>query len=278
MAEQQLELIDKTKEEQAPAVVPPRGLYRDLDNLMGAFDAAKAVANVLAPVNRLDFIMPLHAVSLRLIQIDPRDKRGDVYAPLGGEDGERALTKTALDKVAAAAGISWDYNACGRTDDGSDPRYASYRAVGTIQDLDGSFRQVVANKAMDLRPGSAACQRMVEAAQRKDKNATEANCRELRMAMEHILAHAESKAFNRAIRKALGIKQKYSVEELCKPFVVPKLVFTGDSEDPALREVVAQRIIDRAFSAQGNLYGGTSSVQQARPLPPPPEMGDDDDE
>src|SRR5690606_27790933 len=89
----------------------------------------------------------------------------------------------------------------------------------------------------------------------------DAQLRELRL---HILAHAESKAKNRAIR-SLGLKSGFTEEDLKKPFVVAKLMWTGQTDDPELKRVFAEGTMNRMLGGSRALFG----VAPEPRLPPP---------
>lgn len=254
------------------------GRFNSLEALTDAMDALTAQCNVLTPVSRIAAVPPGHVVTLSVVMIDPEQ---DTYAV---EGGKRCLSKAALDRIASAAGVSWDPRQSGRLDDGSDPLYCHYRAVGRIKDLDGTQRVMMGEKVMDLRDGSA---QAVAA-----KNG-------LSMQRQHILAHAESKAKNRAIRSALAVRSSYRPDDLQRPFVAPKLVFTGDFGDAETNRNVASLIAMQALGidasgAASALYGPRQPAVRAEPqaeidlrgpaqLPPPPvnpavrDADDDDD-
>jgi hypothetical protein len=107
--------------------------------------------NVVSPITLLDRVPPMHRVSIRVVQIDPET---ETYPIPGGD--KLGLGKTALDKIAAAAGISWLPERCGQIDAYNHPHRVKYRAVCTIQDFDGRRRTIGAEKEVDLRgePGS----------------------------------------------------------------------------------------------------------------------------
>jgi len=266
------------KQEPKQTAVAVRGLYADTTSLMEAFGVASKTANLLAPTIRIDFIPPGYSVSLRVVTLDPlapdnkgqteraRMGGGDIYKPEQGGDGF-ALSKVALDKLAAAAGISWDARLCERMDDGSDPHYCHFRAAGWLIDFDGRRRDICANKAVDLRKGSATITGWTD--------------RRLQIAREHILRLAESKAKNAAIRQALTVKSKYTTEELKRPFVVPTLVFDPNRfEDPEMRKEAQRRITDRALGMTDRVYGPPPSepidVTPVKPEPksPPPPVSE----
>jgi hypothetical protein len=202
------------------------------------------------------------------------------------------LGKVALDKIAQAAGVSWDPRGSGRTDDGSDPHYCAWLAVGAVRHFDGSEVRLMGSKEMDLRDGSPQCEAIIERCIKKASRPYEGpapkpeeaerighekarnQIREMRL---HILGHAETKARLRAIR-ALGIRSSYKLAELQKPFVVAKLIWTGQSEDPQLRRDFAHMTATAMLGGARALYGEPAPAP-ALPGPrgvhgaPPPALG-----
>src|SRR5690606_30110650 len=93
--------------------------------------------------------------------------------------------------------------------------------------------------------------------------------RELRL---HILAHAESKAKNRAIR-SLGLKPAYTRADLEKPFVVAKLMWTGQSDNPELAmrfaEMTAARMLGGSRALFGQATAPAANALPAAKAPPP---------
>lgn len=211
--------------------------------------------HLVAPATSVGQVPEGCAVALSMVHVDTRDMRegGEVYSPGGGL---LALSRTALNRIANAAGVSWDPLLSGRLDDGSDPHYVHFRAVGTMRTFDGTEITLCNEKEMDLRDGSP------QLVGKSDKQV-----RELRL---HILAHAESKAKNRAIR-AIGLKPAYSRKDLNKPFVVAKLMWTGQSDDPALRQRFAEMTAARMLGGAAALYGGRPEVA-TRPGPTSPAL------
>lgn len=113
-----------------------------------------------------------------------------------------------------------------------------------------------------------------------------AQVREMRL---HIMAHAETKARLRAIRSGLGLRT-YTLKELQLPFVVARLAFTGQSDDPETKRMFAGAIATAFLGGRRSLYGGEGVARpavraMAAPAAPrlaPPPVGsvapDDDDD
>lgn len=189
---------------------------------------------------------------------------GDIYSVGGPKFG---LSRAVLDKLGAASGVSWDPHLSRRLDNGRDPKYVLFLAVGTYRLFDNRECVLQGTKEMDLRDGSP----QVEAikARARDGGDREKQLREMRL---HILAHAETKARLRAIR-AMGIKSAYTLDELKKPFVVARLMFTGRTEDRELAREFARMNAMAAIGGARALYGAsvpTPAFTMMAPVEPPP--------
>lgn len=187
----------------------------------------------------------------------------ETYAIPGG--AKVGLGKVVLDRIAAAAGISWGGPREGRLDDSSDPHYCHYRAVGTFRDLGGQIRVVEADKEIDLRDGSALAEDMIANAKKKEKGDPMAQVRQSRL---NILSLAQSKARNRVVR-ALGLRTSYEPKDLLKPFLVARLQFTGQTDDPDLRRRFAEMNAASMMMGTQALYG-PAPAQALRLAAPPP--------
>jgi len=210
--------------------------------------------------------------------------------PIPGSSA-RGLAKVALDKIASASGVSWDPQQSRRLDDGRDPRYCHYRAVGHLRDFDGTTRTVVGEREIDVREDSPQVEAIIERCVRKvkseaarekrtisdrdaDRIGREAAINQVRELRLHVLSHAETKARLRAVR-TLGIRTSYSTDELKKPFVVAKLAWTGRTNDPMLRREFALAQQRAMLGANAALYGQAPNAPAALPqhsagyAPPP---------
>jgi hypothetical protein len=252
--------------------------YRDLDVLNELLEDARAKFNLVSPAASCGALPEGCSIALTAVIIDSDLRRGDVYKVRGDEDqvsaGDRlGLTKTALDRIAAGAGISWDGQLSRRTDDASDPHYCAYKAVGSYLHFDGRECQIQGEKAMDLRDGSPQLLTIRQRAASRQKN-PDSEIRELR---QHILEHAETKARLRAIR-ALGIRTSYTREEIAKPFVIARLMWSGETKDAELRRAFALLHAQTMLSGRRALYGAPDRRLFALPEPPPRIAPDVDQE
>lgn len=253
--------------------------------------------NVLLPTQTIQQISPWHAVRVSEVKIDPNPDSGEVFK-VGSKQGEGGKyedvlypAKPALFKIAAAAGIVWNWNACGPV--GTPSRdYIMYRAVGAIRLPDGSWQPITAHKEIDIavieeevriqyvKKASGALNaekdnykgewRKYKAFNKNgeeyEKNGYFLNEDEKKRYVndkthadiiqwrKNKLGRAESGAMLRVIRAALGMKASYSRAELEKPFVVPRIDFTPDFNDPGVR----QALIDHGVAGMTSLFGQSS--------------------
>lgn len=243
------------------------GAFRDPQRATDALRQAAARGHLVAPAPICGSIPEGCSMALAAVLVDPATETYKISGKLG-------LSKVALDKIAAAAGVSWDVRECRRLDDGSDPHYCHYRAAGRVRDFDGTVRVVSGEVEMDAREGSPLIEEIkVKAARGKDGPRDPASqILELR---KFLLRHAESKAKNRAIR-SLGVRTSYEPRELEKPFVVAKVMFTGETNDPELKRLFAEKTADAFLGGQRALYGEpmtTPALPAADGAHAPPPVG-----
>jgi hypothetical protein len=236
------------------------GVFDSVEKLADAIHGLSQRHNVLVPGGAIGGRLPvLHSAAVGFVFIDPQR---ETYGT--GGDGV-GLTKSALDRIAAAAGIEPVPHLCGRTDDLRNPHIAECQAVGTVKQLDGTSRLVSASKRIDLRAErdkpvetwGADAQEIKRIAD-KARGGPRDPWPQIMQQRQHIGSLAESKAWNRMLRKALGIRANYSPADIAKGFAVVRLQFTGRHEDPEVERQVALMVADRALGATAVLYSGAS--------------------
>lgn len=173
---------------------------------------------------------------------------GDIFPVDGGNWG---LSKHVLNRIWAAAGGKWIFS--GRVDDRRDPLYCAWSVEGEYRAFDGQQMTVPGNKQMDLRARS--------------KQLAGKSPAQIDQMSAGIVEHAETKAKLRAIRDAFGIKSSYTLEELKKPFVAARVIFTGRSSDPETQREFNRMIATSFLGSSRALYGGGG--QQPRQLAAP---------
>jgi len=237
--------------------------------------------HLVSPASSVDGMPPGCGVQLSFVTVNPDDKVGEVYSVGGGKLGLSAVT---LSKIGAAAGISWLPEKSGRLDDGSNPHYCHYRAVGKTRNFDSSDRILTGEVEIDAREGSPQIDEIQQkaAAREADRNYSgkrDGGASQILELRKFLLRHAERKAKSRAIAD-LGVKRSYTKAELAKPFAVANLMFTGQTDDPDLKRAFAHKIADSFLGASAALYG-TPAPQPRRELvtrsAPPPLLAEGED-
>lgn len=207
---------------------------------------------LLGPKTHLGSIPGGTSLSVREVKVDAKDKAQAYHVG----QGKVALAGTVLDKVCAAAGASTILSE--RTDDRKHPHYWEHTVRLRVTDLDGSIREEVGTKTLDLRadagggiPGKD-YQAMVDAAKRaKPPRDPDQQISEARKFGAEICA---SKAKNRATAHLLSIARAYLPKDLAKPFIIPKLV--PDGEHP----VSQQAILANMMGSANALYGAIGAA------------------
>jgi hypothetical protein len=252
------------------------GVFENVDRLAQAIKALGEKFNLVMPGGAVGTRLPsLHAVGISFVFIDPER---ETYAIPGRPD--LGIGKTALDRIASAAGVRWNPLLCGRVDDGSSSHFVEYQVAGQLLQFDGTERMISASKRIDLRAdeksdpstwGSDA-QQISSQAKKNDRDPWP----QILQARQHILSLAETKAKNRAIR-SLGIRTAYPAADLAKGFAIAKLQFTGHSDDPEIEREVSMMIARRALSSGSMLYGQAAQLaQRAVPRIVPAEVVKDE--
>lgn len=192
-----------------------------------------------------------HEVQLTVVPINI----AECY-PIRGQDGaaaKKGIPKSTLMQLAAAAGVEWFYSK--RQDAGKDPHYCHWKVKGRYRQIDGTFREVEGDRDVDNREGSD---------QLRGKSEKEAQ-----MLRVNTLRSAITKAKLRALREAFGVSQGLPEDELRRPFVFARSIFTGRSSDPMIRRMFAQVIAQQQLTATSALYGGSPAPQRIGSAPAP---------
>lgn len=234
--------------------------------------------NILVPVQTMQDFPDIYKMAINTVKIDIEedtfpmdnelDKVTNTWVPKN-----YALNKVGLEKLMAAANIqvlesrpiiptSVSYAAEMAKQLGQpvnfDKRDIAYKVTITVPDLTGTIRTIVATKEMIADEIYQECLDQVST-KKKWVNKKQVDCTQeekeaaAKKSFNQIMKFrgplCESKALNRAIRKALQIKSKYTTEELSKPFAVPIVV--PNTEDPDMKRAM----IDRYRIGTGILFG-----------------------
>ena len=242
------------------------GMLERVDQINARLEALSARCHLCSPSTTCA-LPPGCAVSFTMVRIDPSTESHSV----GG--GKRSLLRTALLKLANAAGISWDARASGRADPGTDPRVVHWHAAGAWRALDGTVLPVVGDCQMDLRDGSDQALEILANSRGDTAGEREAKGRRTLLATRaKILEHAQSKAELRAIRKALAIRGYTEAELREKPFAVVRLVYLGHDEDPEIERENKRAIRGQMLGGMLALFGPPVQEQAPRMLAPVPTV------
>lgn len=200
--------------------------------------------NLLAPTVHMEIPRGMR-LAITEVKVSP-NKQDEEVVPISG--GKLLVLKHKLDQIAAGAGISWFEER--RMDGGQHPHYCEAFVKGRVTDYDGTVRELTGSKTVDLRESVAGVPgKDYDEIVTKAKAGNRDPGRQLMEARKFIAEIAFSKAKNRAIAQALGIKRGYTAAELRKPFVVPKLVL--DPTDADAKDL----IMANAAGATEALYG-----------------------
>jgi hypothetical protein len=238
--------------------------------------------NVLVPTLTIQEISPFHKPVLEIVRINPDPKAGEVYETVQGS-GDFSMRAVALQKIGYAAGLIWNAKGCGRTDDGSNPRLVSYRAEAAVRKEDGTYMPLNAEYMVDLdvieeetRESYEKKSQTIMADKRKkgekwtdeDRKAyvEKSVRRDMLQKRKFRLQLAQTGAMDRVIRKILGLKGTYKASELSKPFVIPKIAFNPDVNDPQVRQLLLKQGLDAT-----NVLFGSASEKSMIDYQPAPE-------
>lgn len=251
-----------------------QGDYSDTRKAVDALARIQEVGHLISPAPSCGALPDGTAIAISAVMVDIDNET----FPIAGGGGKLGIGKVPMYKLAGALGVSWSGESR-RLDDGSDPCFVHFLAVGYVRQFDGTQMRISGEKIMDLRPGSPQVEAMRGQTESKHKRALEEWNRNGREGKEpqvgdwqsqvrdiklRILEHAETKAKLRAIR-SLGFRSSYTRTELLKPFFAAKLVFTGHSDDPEIRRAFAMRTADSMLGSANLLYGSTAP--QPRQIP-----------
>jgi hypothetical protein len=221
----------------------PNHPITDIAELNRALALADQLGNLLSPVSAVDTIPQMHAVSFRYVFLD----EGDVYrGQQFCQENERAPSRQGLLKLWRTAAGRDVYSK--RVDD-NDEHVRTYEVAVALKSIDGREVQTIKQKEVDLRPGSPQVERMTD--------------KQLAHNRQMIGTFAEGKAHNRAVRQAMNLKQKYTLQQLERPFIIPVLLPMLDTSDVQIRRLVAAH----ALGVVGELYG--QRERQALPAAQP---------
>ncbi len=165
-------------------------------------------------------------------------------------------------KLSNAAGIEWSPVDSGRTDNGSDKLYISFRAVGLIRKADGKLYPTAASYDLDLELVKEELEDQYQQKADKFKKTGQDRTDYIEFAVKrdwiqkrkHKATLAESGAKARVIRSILGLQSQYSNQKdiTGRPFVIVRFVL--DHQNPDIK----QAMLSAARDNMSAIYGGGS--------------------
>lgn len=230
--------------------------------------------NLLVATQTVQQISPFHAMRLEEVKISTNLNDGDIFKV--GSRNERgkwidlySLTKVPLLKMAKAAGIVWNWSETKIVSATRD--YVIYQAVAAIRTPSGEYIPAKGTKEIDLLAVEAETKKSkrealekLSPAELKKKLGNKSFDDYLESEVEgtmiqwrkNKIARAETGAMLRAVKALLTIKSTYTMEELEKPFVVPRIDFSPDYNDPNVRSM----LLNHGMKAASELFGMNSQM------------------
>lgn len=219
---------------------------------------AQETSHLVSPATVCTVLPDGFDVVLSIIRVDPNTTK-DGPKEVADVGGNLALSGSTLKRIAVAAGVSWDPIRSGRLDNGKDPLYCHYRAVGWARNFDNSPRCLMDEVEIDLREGS----KQIDAMRERTSGNIDSQIRDMRL---FILRHAITKAKLRAITD-LGVKRSYTPKELQRDFQVARLMWTGRSDNPEVQRIFATKTAEAALSSMHTMFGAPPARESPSPLP-----------
>jgi len=213
-----------------------------------------------------------HVPVLIPVPVDPNPLKDDVYKLAGGKF---ALGRNPLRRIEQALGIDWDVRPgmTGRVDNGSNPDYIHYRAIGHCPMPDGTKKTIIGEKEIrvDLfREESVEKYRKKAVSYQQDSKdgpefrqsfptpdavdgwVQEKARHDILQLKKHLLPRASTGAKCIAV-KSLGVRESYTSDELAQPFLVLKIqarLDMNDPEDAALIRAQALGMVETLYSGR----------------------------
>lgn len=228
-------------------------------------------ANILGPSTNIGELSEFHKVVIDsvLLSINPKD--GDIYKYKDGfkdKETQYIISGQGLQKLAVCAGISWLPNETRAT--AQSQNYVAYRAVGSIRKADGASTAFLGEYDIDMGVVESEIQEhFTEKRKKWDKldwfkklgaegqnDYIETQIRkEIRYKQKHKTTIAASGAKNRVIRALLSLRKTYTIAELKKPFIIPRIILAPNYKDPDVKRMM----LAAAINAQTSVFGASPS-------------------
>jgi len=280
--------MDAKQDTAGTAVIPwSHQLLKWVEEATNAVKEAERQGHFIIGTFSVHALPPMHRPVVQSITINPDPEKKEVYEL----KRQLALSGKAWQKISNVLAIKWDIEASKRLDDGSDPDYCHYRAVGWIIGNQGTWENKPGEKEIRVdvlieesrEKFEAKVARWINGRFYKDEEVPndfpEGRPNEIHdwineklrveriQLRKHILARCQSGAMNRAT-KNMGIREAYTREELQNgTFTFLSLAFAPDPADPQVKD----HYLRQAAGPMRDLYPSeraTSSASKEGPQKP----------
>ena len=231
--------------------VTPSGEPWEPKTLEKLKDFPQSRYNLLVPTVSLRQVNPYLVPDIDVVQLAETDIYHDSQMPAD----QHAPNARGLSKLADVAGITMLDSR--RMDDGKDPDVVEWRVDVEMTAPSGRTRHAIGSKRIDLH-----------------QLATGWTAARLAKAREHLVANAETKAFNRAIRAVLSLHGSYPKAQLLKPFAV--LRYVPDMSHPEVRKAFLNQLVPASAQAFGPVQDAAPQLTSSGDIDIAPEAPDED--
>ena len=218
--------------------------------------------NVLIPVTSMQVMSNMQRIIVNEVRLNTNPNGNDIY--YDKQTGKYAITAVGGTKFAAAANISIVYN------EGEQPEVCKRcidmaKATGMAQPCGGCAHAYDVKHTVTIRvPEPSGGFRMITKSKEIDCTLEKASMTEAQFKrfLPHRASMAETKAYMRCLRSALGLAQGYTKQDLEKPFVIAHIVPNLDA--PEMRNAM----INNSLRDMGLLFEapGGAGAQTQQPL------------
>lgn len=200
--------------------------------------------NQLLPTQQVRQVNPYLVPDIEVVQLG----EDDIYHDSQMADGQFAPNARGLAKLAQVAGITMLDSR--RMDAGRDPDVVEWRVEVEMTTPSGRTLRAFGTKRIDIG-------QLAETTNREGRKPTKAR---LDKAREHMVAMAETKAFNRAVRSLLSLHGSYPKTRLLKPFAV--LRYVPDMSQPEVRQAFLGQLLPASNALYGPANGNGNGTPQ----------------
>lgn len=220
-----------------------------IEGLLSPHGLTEDKVNLLVPTVAIRQVNPYLVPDLEMVKLSMAEDGGDIYHSNDMKANEYAPTARALSKIANVAGI--DVLDSRRIDDGKDPDVVEWRVVIEMALPSGQRVRRSGTKRIDLH----------QLSQVTDRDGKPRSQAWLNKAREHLIANAETKAFNRAVRAVLSLQGAMPKAAYSKPFAI--LRWVPNMNDPDVRRRMLDNLLPASTAAYGPDAGaGVTTVHQ----------------